>query len=299
MDEVALRAALLARAAANSKIANNMSAANVASAQDLAASAVGGGNNKKAVGPPAPPPPPAEDAVQDGGDAIDTFSSYVPTALPPCIVQLLHERAAAKTKRTNDVVDLYEDEDEEKKEDDANSIIEILDTDNEDSRLGMEDITNTALKQLQSGEGVIMDKKLPPSSTTTTTNNNNDIDTDNEESIAKSTTHSLFTSGKISSHTSPAVESALLSSVSAPSVPDESATTILPLLRDGKLSPLQAEGVSLAISRFNRVFTRKGSGKNDGMMRAGKFLLKLGDCVIFGDLGVSYSYGEEYIFWED
>lgn len=284
MDEVALRAALLARAAANSKIANNMSAANVASAQDLAASAVGGGNNKKAVGPPAPPPPPAEDAVQDGGDAIDTFSSYVPTALPPCIVQLLHERAAAKTKShksssLNDVVDLS---DEEKKEDDANSIIEILDTDNEDSRLGMEDITNTALKQLQSGEGVIMDKKLPPSSTTTTTNNNNDIDTDNEESIAKSTTHSLFTSGKISSHTSPAVESALLSSVSAPCVPDESATTILPLLRDGKLSPLQAEGVSLAISRFNRVFTRKGSGKNDGMMRAGKFLLKLGDCVPIG-----------------
>ena len=286
MDEVALRAALLARAAANSKIANNMSAANVASAQDLAASAVGGGNNKKAVGPPAPPPPPAEDAVQDGGDAIDTFSSYVPTALPPCIVQLLHERAAAKTKSHNsshnDVVDLS-NEGEEKKEDDANSIIEILDTDNDDSRLGMEDITNTTLKQLQSGEGVIMDKKLPPSSTTTTTsNNNNDIDTDNEESIAKSTTHSLFTSGKISSHTSPAVESALLSSVSAPSVPDESATTILPLLRDGKLSPLQAEGVSLAISRFNRVFTRKGSGKNDGMMRAGKFLLKLGDCVPIG-----------------
>ena len=282
MDEVALRAALLARAAANSKIANNMSAANVASAQDLAASAVGGGNNKKAVGPPAPPPPPAEDAVQDGGDAIDTFSSYVPTALPPCIVQLLHERAAAKTKSHNsshnDVVDLS-NEGEEKKEDDANSIIEILDTDNEDSRLGMEDITNTTLKQLQSGEGVIMDKKLPPSSTTTTTsNNNNDIDTDNEESIAKSTTHSLFTSGKISSHTSPAVESALLSSVSAPCVPDESATTILPLLRDGKLSPLQAEGVSLAISRFNRVFTRKGSGKNDGMMRAGKFCIKLWDC---------------------
>ena len=161
MDEVALRAALLARAAANSKIANNMSAANVQSAADLAASAVGGGNNKKAVGPPAPPPPPAEDAVQDGGDAIDTFSSYVPTALPPCIVQLLHERAAAKTKSHNsshnDVVDLS-NEGEEKKEDDANSIIEILDTDNEDSRLGMEDITNTTLKQLQSGEGVIMDK---------------------------------------------------------------------------------------------------------------------------------------------
>ena len=293
MDEAALRAALLARAAANSKIANNMSAANVQSAADLAASAVGGGNNKKAVGPPAPPPPPAEDAVQDGGDAIDTFSSYVPTALPPCIVQLLHERAAAKTKRTNDVVDLYEDE-EKKEEDDANSIIEILDTDNEDSRLGMEDITNTALKQLQSGEGVIMDKKLPPSSTTTaTSNNNNDIDTDNEESIAKNTTHSLFTSGKISSHTSPAVESALLSSVSAPSVPDESATTILPLLRDGKLSPLQAEGVSLAISRFNRVFTRKGSGKNDGMMRAGKFCIKLGDCVL------GHTYDSVNIVWGD
>ncbi|KAL7532804.1 hypothetical protein ACHAXR_004855, partial [Thalassiosira sp. AJA248-18] len=76
----------------------------------------------------------------------------------------------------------------------------------------------------------------------------------------------------LQSHTSPAVESALLSSVSAPSVPDAAASTILPLVREGKLSPLQAEGVTLAINRFNRVFTSKGSGRNDGDMRAGFFI---------------------------
>ena len=47
---------------------------------------------------------------------------------------------------------------------------------------------------------------------------------------------------------------------------------MLELVRDGKLSPLQAEGVTLAINRFRRVFTTKGSGKNDVGTRAGFFL---------------------------
>ena len=137
-----------------------------------------------------------------------------------------------------------------KKDDDDNSIIEILDTDNEDSRMGMEDITNIADTKTN-----VLDQKQPSSSDTKPSNNIH---------IA----HELFTSGKIQSHTSPAVESALLSSVSAPLVPNEACETILPLLKEGKLSPLQAEGVSLAVSRFNRVFVSKGSGKGDGSMRA-------------------------------
>ena len=103
-----------------------------------------------------------------------------------------------------------------------------------------------------------MDQKQPSSS-----------DTKPNSKECTNIAHELFTSGKIQSHTSPAVESALLSSVSAPLVPNEACETILPLLKEGKLSPLQAEGVSLAVSRFNRVFVSKGSGKGDGSMRAG------------------------------
>jgi len=209
---------------------------------------------------PAPPPPPKEDEVQDSGDAINTFASYIPTGLPQSVIKILQERAQAcnisndttstKTFSGNsNLVDLSIDN--TKKDDDNNSIIEILDTDNEDSRMGMEDITNIADTKTN-----VLDQKQPSSSDTKPSNN---------IQIA----HELFTSGKIQSHTSPAVESALLSSVSAPLVPNEACETILPLLKEGKLSPLQAEGVSLAVSRFNRVFVSKGSGKGDGSMRAG------------------------------
>ena len=195
---------------------------------------------------PVPPPPPKEDEVQDSGDAINTFASYIPTGLPPSVIKILQERAQACSSSNNsNLVDLSLDN---KKDDDDNSIIEILDTDNEDSRMGMEDITNIADTKTSG-----LDQKQPSS------------DKPNSKDVA----HELFTSGKIQSHTSPAVESALLSSVSAPLVPNEACETILPLLKEGKLSPLQAEGVSLAVSRFNRVFVSKGSGKGDGSMRAG------------------------------
>ena len=96
-------------------------------------------------------------------------------------------------------------------------------------------------------------------------------------------TTTLFTTGQVQSHTSPSVESALLSSVSAPPVSNDAASTLLPLVREGKLSPLQAEGVTLAIQRFNRVFTSKGAGKNDGLMRAGELI-----CLCIMDLGGCY-----------
>ena len=209
---------------------------------------------------PAPPPPPKEDEVQDSGDAINTFASYIPTGLPPSVIKILQERAQACNNISNDttsttfggnsnLVDLSMDN---KKDNDDNSIIEILDTDNEDSRMGMEDITNIADTKTN-----VLDQKQLSSDTKPSNKECNNI------------AYELFTSGKIQSHTSPAVESALLSSVSAPLVPNEACETILPLLKEGKLSPLQAEGVSLAVSRFNRVFVSKGSGKGDGSMRAG------------------------------
>lgn len=71
----------------------------------------------------------------------------------------------------------------------------------------------------------------------------------------------------IPSHTSKASESNLLSSVSAPTVDIDSATCILPLLQTGKLSPLQAEGVLLALQRHRRMLhghTRGGFFLGDG-----------------------------------
>mmetsp|Transcript_8224 Transcript_8224/g.15023 ORF Transcript_8224/g.15023 Transcript_8224/m.15023 type:complete len:345 (+) Transcript_8224:181-1215(+) len=251
----------------------------------------------------------AEDAVQDGGDAIDTFSSYVPTALPPCIVGMLRERAmiavASKggndtsavvttevsvtkkstelsgTGSSEDVIDLLDDSctfsselATSKRNDHVNSgsnndVIEILDTDNEDSRMEMENNTTkttTTLCDEKMSNGNVND------ASPTISNNDND-----DNKYNNPTTSSLFTSGAIQSHTSPAVESALLSSVSAPPVPNDAASTILPLVKEGKLSPLQAEGVTLAIQRFGRVFTSRGSGRNDGYMRAGEFL----ECLYF------------------
>lgn len=260
--EAALRAASLASA--------RMSAANKNSMPANVAAAAKAGGTKPATAPAAAATPPAaaEDAVQDGGDAIDTFSSYVPTALPPCIVQMLREKssslalaalasaASAQPKPNSDNDDDIIEILEAKSNND--DIIEILDTDNEDSRMGMEDITNTASSSSEAK--VVSNAKM-----------------DNEQSAnanghtTKSTAPLFTTTSAIQSHTSPAVESALLSSVSAPPVPNAAADTIMPLVKEGKLSPLQAEGVSLAINRFRRVFSNKGSGRNDGMMRAGEY----------------------------
>ncbi|KAL9178650.1 hypothetical protein ACHAXT_001988 [Thalassiosira profunda] len=251
-SEAAVRAALLARAmAAAQGHQGGPAAANSAAAAKQAAAAA------------KPAPPPAEDAVQDGGDAIDTFSSYTPAALPPCIVRALQGRAdTSRGPPSNDAaaksggLDLLGDDNcklPAGSKVDKDGVIELLDTDNEDSRLSAGD--PAADDEMKGGAPLKSDN--PPS------NDGNDEILD---------AASLFATGTVESHTSPAVESALLSSVSAPSAPDEAAATILPLVQEGKLSPLQAEGATLAINRFNRVFTSKGSGRNDGSMRAGFFI---------------------------
>ncbi|KAL7555157.1 hypothetical protein ACHAWF_018815 [Thalassiosira exigua] len=172
-----------------------------------------------ASAPGAAPPTPAsapsasasEDAARDGGDAIDTFSSYVPAALPPCVVAALRARASGGAASKP-----------------GDGVIEILDDDADDARTGT----------------------------------NNDGDDANATSPGSA----------VPCHTSPAVESALLSSVSAPPAPDEAAASILKPVREGKLSPLQAEGAALAVRRFNRVYTSKGTGRNDASTRAGFFI---------------------------
>ncbi len=61
-------------------------------------------------------------------------------------------------------------------------------------------------------------------------------------------------SQSILSHSSPACESGLLASVSAPKPKEECLTIIRQLAKEGKLSPLQVEGAGLAIQRHCRLF---------------------------------------------
>jgi hypothetical protein len=203
--------------------------------------------------PPAAAPP-AEDAVQDSGDAIDTFSSYIPTALPPCIVDILREKIAENNASSSSTADSLS------KSEEKHEVIEILDTDNEDPCMEMEVSVKAPLSSTKSDDAT---KDMQSRSNRTDTE----------------TTSSLFTNTSIQSHTSPAVESALLSSVSAPPVPNEAAEVVLPLVREGKLSPLQAEGVCLAVNRFRRVFGRMGSGRYDGAVRAGENISRYFVCM--------------------
>jgi len=186
------------------------------------------------------------DDANDGGYAIDTFSSYVPSALPHCVLKALfgaHHPAKKSTHGTQDNGSKSEIHSKQQ-----NDVIEILDD------------TDDECEQSST-------KQEAPASTLT----NSDYSS------------LLFTkNGLIQSHTSPACESALLSSVSAcnfssdcgdGALNDEAASTILPLIVEGKLSPLQAEGVTMAITRFNRVFTSKEkSHQNSAVQRAGFFL---------------------------
>lgn len=202
----------------------------------------------------------SEDAANDGGDTIDTFSSYVPMGLQPCIVQLLKDKAAAlaRTKvstKANKAAAVVEEEGVESNQGNDsivqnNKVIEILDLDNED------DEVNYGIKYIASSTSMITAHNKETESTLLDANSDNDNQNDNIV---------------VSSHTLPSVKSALLSSVSSPIVPDEAATIIYPLVQSDKLSPLQAEGALLAIHRFQRMFWN-GTGKT---MRAGEGIIEL------------------------
>jgi len=249
----------------------------------------------------------SEDAVQDGGDAIDTFSSYIPTALPPCIVQLLKDKAAASTKamttgtsgstvvdatdvagvgasiQNNEVIELLDSEDEDAttNDNDNGSTVPItksaaaLSSDTEANAAKENNGRDSETLGSRCGDSVIktiaIDADASSSSSDSDANKSNNANDDNTTND-NDNSNLFFCS---SSHTSPSVESALLSSVSSPTVPDEAAKVIYPLVQQDKLSPLQAEGVLLAIHRFQRVFRSGGSGGGGGggggkMMRAGE-----------------------------
>lgn len=131
--------------------------------------------------------------------------------------------------------------------DDGGGVIEIMDTDDDDSRLNFDDcgkssssVVAAASTAAQTEDGIDVIERRP-------------LDDDPPP---------------FPSHTSPAVESALLSSASAPPPPDASADVVLSLVESGKLSPLQAEGATLAISKFHRVYRDGGNGNT----RAGERL---------------------------
>ena len=197
----------------------------------------------------------SEDAANDGGDAIDTFSSYAPSGLPPCVLRLLKDTAAALAKAkgiaTTATSSMQEGASNKKSKDSIlknDEVIEILDSDEDDS-----EVNDDAIKD-NNAPSTTTAKVDAEEAVSSPWLKNDNYDNDNENVVL------------VSSHTSPSVESALLSSVSSPTVPDEAAATIYPLVQDDKLSPLQAEGALLAIHRFQRVF-RDGAGKK---MRAGE-----------------------------
>jgi hypothetical protein len=195
--------------------------------------------------PPAAPPPAAssqpatalEDDARDGGDAIDTFSSYIPASLPECVVKLLLHKQRGSRRNDDDTTTNSTSINEEDSSSN-NGVIEILDTDDDTTRPFVENDDSTNSTKL------------------------------------------LFNDDFLS-HTSPAVESALLSSASPPCPPNDSATIILPLVANNQLSPLQAEGAALAIAKFHRVYTNSSSSSttnaavgssNSTKQRAGFFI---------------------------
>jgi hypothetical protein len=203
------------------------------------------------------PPPIAEDAVQDGGDAIDTFSSYIPTALPRCIVEYLK----AKANNGGDIPETTVDTN------DAASTLSAAAAGQEVIELSEDELEILQEPNIIQRSDVSIQSQ--PQQYTTTAN-------EMKELFTTTTTTTI-----LQSHTSPSVESALLSSVSAPPAHDSAADVALPLVKEGKLSLLQAEGVCLAVGRFNRVFC----GDDGRRERAGEIDVLVFLCVSFDALG--------------
>lgn len=152
----------------------------------------------------------SEDSVADGGESIDTFAHYRPSALPDALIAVLNDKAGR----------------------------EVVDDCDDDSSV------------------IIID----------------------EDEIQAKKESSIFLPDSVPSHPSLACESALLSSVRAPKVSDDAAITLIDLAKSQLLSPLQLEGVCLAISRHNRLFRKVSStnvqfpSSSSEVVRAGFFL---------------------------
>ena len=172
----------------------------------------------------SPPPPVVEDQAGEGGQSIETFASYKPTALPKNVVDLLNgskeliQNPPPPQQEVISLIDDDDDDDDDEDEDDDDDTLSFIDEDD-------------AEHDEHSQRNVMMEPLTCPS------------------------------------HTSLASESALLASVRAPLVDPKAAECLLELAKSKALSPLQFEGVLLAIQRHHRIFsqtTRAGFFIGDG-----------------------------------
>mmetsp|Transcript_31465 Transcript_31465/g.46405 ORF Transcript_31465/g.46405 Transcript_31465/m.46405 type:complete len:1291 (+) Transcript_31465:79-3951(+) len=185
-------------------------------------------------------PPQAEDAVGDGGEAVATFSAYIP---PKWAADLQLPRAVSDTSGAcsptvarNGMVPAAKSPPGE------NTDVICIDCSDDDEELE-----------------IVSSKEI--SSTIPSTN-------DDPKNMTVPLSNKL-------SHSSPACESGLLASVSAPEPSKECLRVISELVQQGKLSPLQAEGSGLAIQRHCRLLRRDKSDANSSQpkyMRAGFFI---------------------------
>lgn len=180
------------------------------------------------------PLPPAEDEAGEGGEAVATFSNYVP---PAWATNLQFAVSAPSDTSAH-----------EKNTDSKDDVIAI-DCDSDDE---IEIVEEVKIKTTNTDDANIAIAATPPTFTC-----------DHNKEKQKQ------------SHSSPACESGLLASVSAPEPNKECLSVIAQLVQEGKLSPLQAEGAGLAIQRHCRLLKRDGidEGKpSQRYVRAGFFL---------------------------
>jgi hypothetical protein len=99
-----------------------------------------------AEAPPAPAAPQAEDAANDSGEALDTFTGYMPTALPNKLIRVLSENMSLTGE--DDKSEVVEMEEEKKVE-----VIDIVDS----SCDSFNDSSRYASRQLEAEEADVQD----------------------------------------------------------------------------------------------------------------------------------------------
>ena len=213
------------------------------------------------------PSPKAEDDDGGGTTSIDTFQEYKPTALPSKVVRACngwYGRNSISTGKENEITieegdsrivnSIHNGGIDKSKGGALDDVIDLTEEETETKPETSQPNDSTGEKPKEQQQEVVISN--PPASA----------------QLA------------VPSHTSSACESALLSSVAAPIVPDETAECLLPLLSSQSsksertvpppLSPLQLEGVLLSIQRHRRVHFQGNPNANaTGVaFRAGFFL---------------------------
>ncbi|VEU39651.1 unnamed protein product [Pseudo-nitzschia multistriata] len=201
--------------------------------------------------------PAAEDDNGGGTTSIDTFQEYKPTALPPIVVRACNEWYSGTIGSCNG--EQSNANQSERAKENAH-VIDLTETETKTKTDAKRQIDPSAPANATTSP----DPKGEQEPTPTTLIEEKQKDTEAKPLLSPTLT--------VPSHTSSACESALLSSVAAPMVPEETAECILPLLaqtprkdRDRgpppPLSPLQMEGVLLAIQRHRRIHYDDGLPK--------------------------------------